>query len=129
MGFGLGVLVVIYLPAMRAAITGPAGARMPSILAGMLVSLPVALIASLGALGATALIRSETADPFWLPVLAGVVCGGFVMVVTRAPAGASAAFQRASRLWSGVPVAFRIVLLGALTSGVAFGFVAPLLPR
>ena len=118
--FAAGVFAVWYLPAAKAAIVGNPGPRVPAILAGVVVALPVAMLASIGVLLVFLITRSSLQLVVWQLVIAGVICGIITQVITRSPKEPSRALQIASQLWSPVPVLLRIILAGTLAGLVLF---------
>ena len=112
--FAIGVFAVWYLPAAKAAIVGNAGSPVAALLAGVLISLPVTLLASLGAVAVLLVARSSIKLFAWQSVAAGVLCGLFTQIITKIPETPSRVFEVVSSLWSPVPVLLRIIIAGGL---------------
>jgi len=112
--FAVAVFAVWYLPAAEAAFAGKPGPRIAAMLAGVVVALPVTVLASIGALLVFLVGHSSVRVLAWQSVVAGILCGVITRVITRSPKAPSRALQIASQLWSPVPVLLRVILAGAL---------------
>jgi len=112
--FAAGVFAVWCLPAAKAAIIGDAGPRVAAMLAGVVVALPISVLASAGSLAGFLVAKSSAQVVAWQSLAAADICGILTQVVTRTPEAPSRAFQVASRVWLGVPVLLRVLLAGAI---------------
>ena len=117
--FVTGVFCVWFFPAAKAAVFGKYG-FIVSLLAGFLVAIPISLLAGIGAFLVALIMRPTSEAAVWQSLLAGLIAGVIIQVITAAPNTSSGLWHSITQLLSGIPTLLLVVLVGSSVGFVMF---------